>query len=498
MNQVNFKLSIISSVVAITLVGCGGGSDSTDDTHNKSSKLNYVLKGQIQPASQLEDHFRVCADIDQDMTCTPTKDIVQNEISPQFTISHLDSKLLKSPIVVFATTKSIDTSGHYLKADKNRLRLFSPAANNYSESSMITVSPISTLLYAMMNNLEDPMSFKQAQALLLTDLQRYISHDITQLDHIELADNLAQQHFQNFITHLVQHLVSLESLPNYEQLVSNLARYHSEIISVFSNNNAVGMELLKKKLLQLPDYKISMNDTGVVRYLVDGKLQDNPSAEFPGQDAEYGLDKSGIKGFNFVKLDKNGQELADNATDWRCVEDKNTGLIWEVKVDDPSSPRDKNRLFAVNAAGYTPNKYDLELATCQQDGSALCDTKQYAEYLNHIKLCGKSNWQLPTVSEQLGILDLGASNEDPDLGLISGMNLKYFPHTIEGDWGAGWYWNKSRAATYYPNTHFIGVDQLGDLIGQTDLGSLSLCDVKEINGLACTDGQVLPVRMIAK
>ncbi|MDP2558313.1 hypothetical protein Q8W15_15505 [Photobacterium damselae subsp. piscicida] len=38
--------------------------------------------------------------------------------------------------------------------------------------------------------------------------------------------------------------------------------------------------------------------------------------------------KSGIKGFNFVKLDKNGQELADNATDWRCVEDKNTGLIW--------------------------------------------------------------------------------------------------------------------------------------------------------------------------
>ncbi|MBE8127142.1 hypothetical protein IC627_21570 [Photobacterium damselae subsp. piscicida] len=88
--------------------------------------------------------------------------------------------------------------------------------------------------------------------------------------------------------------------------------------------------------------------------------------------------KSGIKGFNFVKLDKNGQELADNATDWRCVEDKNTGLIWEVKVDDPSSPRDKNRLFAVNAAGYTPNKYDLELATCQQDGSALCDTKQYA------------------------------------------------------------------------------------------------------------------------
>lgn len=42
-------------------------------------------------------------------------------------------------------------------------------------------------------------------------------------------------------------------------------------------------------------------------------------------------DSDGHAGFSFTKLDANGNELLANATDWSCVKDNVTGLIWEVK-----------------------------------------------------------------------------------------------------------------------------------------------------------------------
>jgi hypothetical protein len=84
-----------------------------------------------------------------------------------------------------------------------------------------------------------------------------------------------------------------------------------------------------------------LNDTGIVTC---GDASNNelpcPVADYPGQDAEYGRDvthndpSDGHAGFSFTKLDANGSDLPASATDWSCVRDNVTGLIWEVKTDD--------------------------------------------------------------------------------------------------------------------------------------------------------------------
>ena len=40
----------------------------------------------------------------------------------------------------------------------------------------------------------------------------------------------------------------------------------------------------------------------------------------------------GEAGFDFTKLDANGNALPASATSWDCVRDNVTGLIWEVKT----------------------------------------------------------------------------------------------------------------------------------------------------------------------
>ncbi|MEX2366288.1 MAG: hypothetical protein WD601_06750, partial [Pseudohongiellaceae bacterium] len=40
---------------------------------------------------------------------------------------------------------------------------------------------------------------------------------------------------------------------------------------------------------------------------------------------------AGLAGFDFTKLDASGNALPANASDWNCVQDNHTGLMWEVK-----------------------------------------------------------------------------------------------------------------------------------------------------------------------
>ncbi len=40
----------------------------------------------------------------------------------------------------------------------------------------------------------------------------------------------------------------------------------------------------------------------------------------------------------YTKLDAAGNDLPTGATEWTCVRDNDTGLIWEVKTDDWWSP----------------------------------------------------------------------------------------------------------------------------------------------------------------
>ncbi len=146
-----------------------------------------------------------------------------------------------------------------------------------------------------------------------------------------------------------------------------------------------------------------LNDTGIVR-CADASRNDLPCpvSGYPGQDAQYGRDvthnddSDGHAGFSFTKLDAAGNALSAGASQWSCVRDNVTGLVWEVKTDD-GGLRDKDWTYSwynpnsdtnggsAGYADYGNNCYD----------PARCDTHKYVADVNSQGLCGARDWRLP-------------------------------------------------------------------------------------------------------
>ena len=218
-----------------------------------------------------------------------------------------------------------------------------------------------------------------------------------------------------------------------------------------------------------------LNDTGITR-CADGSSNDVAcnNSSFPRQDAETGRDAQaglskaggGAAGFDFTKLDTNGNPLAASATD--CVRDNVTGLIWEVKTDD-GGLRDKDWTYTWCNNSASANGGSLGLCdTGSSVGSdncadnARCDTEKYVADVNALNpaLCGYADWRLPTVEELHGIADYS--------GVSPATDAFYFPQT--SSW---WYWS---ASPYAANAIFAW----GVFFGGNDL-SLSLPSQKSSN-----------------
>lgn len=175
-----------------------------------------------------------------------------------------------------------------------------------------------------------------------------------------------------------------------------------------------------------------LNDTGIVtcsNATTNGLAC--PVTNFPGQDAQYGRDAQalagtlqkvggGNAGFDFTKLDSNGNPLPANASAWQCVKDNVTGLIWEVKTDD-GGLRDKDNTYS----WYEPdNSKNGGNAGTQNGGScngSSCDTRGYIQSVNSQGLCGSSNWRMPNRNELLSIVD--NSRFGP------AIDINYFPNS---------------------------------------------------------------------
>lgn len=119
-------------------------------------------------------------------------------------------------------------------------------------------------------------------------------------------------------------------------------------------------------------------------------------------------------GSSFIKLDDAGVALADQGSDyasrkWACVQDNDTGLIWEVKTDDDSL-RDKDWTYSWYRK---PNGVDLGNSGRPNGGTCVdsdhCDTDQFVAAVNATGLCGRTDWRLPTRSELLSIVHYGAA-----------------------------------------------------------------------------------------
>ena len=115
--------------------------------------------------------------------------------------------------------------------------------------------------------------------------------------------------------------------------------------------------------------------------------------DFYGQDAQYSCNPR-----SYTKLDENGIELSDSATEWVMVRDNVTGLIWEVKTDDGSI-------------------HDKDDAYRWQDGHDI-----FISTLNSQNFGGHNDWRMPNLKELFLILD----NSKPTPPTI---NTDYFPNT---------------------------------------------------------------------
>lgn len=187
-----------------------------------------------------------------------------------------------------------------------------------------------------------------------------------------------------------------------------------------------------------PEVKLMpLNDTGIT-FFIDAETnvvinQSNKPearalmysvepANFPGQDASSGRDISnpssvgGISGFNFVKIDKdNGNDLAENAIDFGCVKDLTTGLIWENKTPaNKSVLSDYYKLHnsASKHTWYDPNDDTNGGDTGQEAATGACstdviagDTNSFVIDVNAEKLCGFSDWRIPTTEELRSLVD---------------------------------------------------------------------------------------------
>lgn len=179
----------------------------------------------------------------------------------------------------------------------------------------------------------------------------------------------------------------------------------------------------------------ALNDTGAATYgnATANDLTSEP-ADYPGQDASHGRDAaakagiltkvgSGNAGFDFTKIDANGNTLPADAATWSCVQDNATGLVWEVKSDD-GGLHDKDWTYSwYNSTGVNDGGSSGFAGQGSCGGTVVegCDTEKFVTRVNTTGLCGHNDWRLPSSKEQLTIVDNNRTNP--------AIDTNYFPNT---------------------------------------------------------------------
>src|SRR5690554_6594053 len=169
-----------------------------------------------------------------------------------------------------------------------------------------------------------------------------------------------------------------------------------------------------------------------------------------GQDATHGRDAlaaqgelekvgAGHGGYDFTKLDKDGNELDYSAEEYACIRDNYTGLIWEVKTN--GHWRSDLHCGKATYFWYTPNgnngglpglsDNDTSQQWCANKGR--CDTDKFIEDVNAVNYCGLKNWRLPTYSEIASIANVQSADYRMD-HYVENPILRYaFMHNFTSD-----------------------------------------------------------------
>jgi hypothetical protein len=206
-----------------------------------------------------------------------------------------------------------------------------------------------------------------------------------------------------------------------------------------------------------------LNDTGIdwcaeniANHQTDGTRSEiskncfDLAGTHPGQDAHYGrdaLDRNrklaktghGAAGFDFTKICRSGKVAGERGCSanpspgnrpnkWGCTRDNVTGLIWEVKAE--SGLHNSSSTYSWYNPDDAVNGGDRGVANGGQCKESSCDTNAFVQKVNELKLCGISDWRLPTRKELLSIVDNSSFKPAVDPG--------FFPNTVSAN-----YWSAS-------------------------------------------------------
>lgn len=165
-----------------------------------------------------------------------------------------------------------------------------------------------------------------------------------------------------------------------------------------------------------------------------------------GRDFDFPGNGNGLAGFEFTKLDASGNVLDASATDWSCVQDEVTGLIWEVKTADEGLHDAADRYTWYNLDDLSNGGFegyeraedfsaDEENDACYDyaDGTAssYCNTSAFVDRVNAEGLCGANDWRMPTREELLSLIHFGLTNDDDAANPTHypSVDTDYFPNT---------------------------------------------------------------------
>ena len=195
-----------------------------------------------------------------------------------------------------------------------------------------------------------------------------------------------------------------------------------------------------------------LNDTGITfgassssNFTVCGGPGEQVQDCANGRDATNNDDSDGHAGFSFTKLDASGNDLPANASNWSCVRDNVTQLIWEVKTNnDIPDLHDMDHTYTwyddnpqTNGGGFGIS--DGGICTA----GVSCDTQGFTNAVNQAGLCGANDWRMPSVIELLGIVNYNAFNP--------AIDRTFFPNTISDV-----YWSAT-PASFPPNAFGDGI-----------------------------------------
>ena len=104
---------------------------------------------------------------------------------------------------------------------------------------------------------------------------------------------------------------------------------------------------------------------------------------------------------DFLKMSNDAEILELESSEWSCVLDNKSSLVWEVKSENEGIQ------YALNTYTWFDGVSGRENGTYSKNcyWGKSCNTQSYIEDINEAELCTYSDWRLPTRDELKSIVD---------------------------------------------------------------------------------------------